>query len=73
MKYRMILTLLSVGILTLLYGQKANIDYVNLFIGTSNFGVCHPGVVIPGGMASVSPFNVAFDTTGIENPIEKDS
>ncbi|MBR5384524.1 MAG: GH92 family glycosyl hydrolase [Bacteroidales bacterium] len=33
-------------------------DYVNPFIGTSNFGACNPGAVVPNGLMSVSPFNV---------------
>lgn len=32
-------------------------DYVNTFIGTTNFGATHPGAVVPGGMMSVVPFN----------------
>ena len=48
-------------------------DEVNPFIGTSNFGATHPGAIAPRGMLSISPFNVAFDTTGIKNPLEKDS
>ncbi|MFC3120610.1 GH92 family glycosyl hydrolase [Agaribacter flavus] len=35
-------------------------QYVNPFIGTSNFGATHPGAQYPHGMASVVPFNVAF-------------
>lgn len=34
------------------------IDYVNPFIGTSNFGTTNPGAVRPHGMMSVVPFNV---------------
>ncbi|MEC3908248.1 GH92 family glycosyl hydrolase [Tamlana sp. 2201CG12-4] len=46
------------------------IDYVNPFVGTSNFGATNPGAIAPRGMASVSPFNVA----GPQNlPHEKDS
>ena len=33
-------------------------EWVNPFIGTSNFGACNPGAVLPNGMMSVSPFNV---------------
>ena len=45
-------------------------DYVNPFIGTSNFGATNPGAIAPRGMVSVSPFNVA----GPQNlPLEKDS
>lgn len=46
--------------------------YVNPFIGTSNFGATYPGAVRPLGMASVSPFNVAFKK-GDGNVFEKDS
>lgn len=34
------------------------VDYVNPFIGTTNFGTCNPGAVCPSGMVSVVPFNV---------------
>lgn len=44
-------------------------NYVNPFIGTSNFGATNPGAIAPRGMASVSPFNVA----GSQNTLEKDS
>lgn len=33
-------------------------DYVNPFVGTTNFGTCNPGAVCPNGMMSVVPFNV---------------
>lgn len=33
-------------------------DYVNPFIGTSNYGTTNPGAVCPQGMMSVVPFNV---------------
>ena len=35
-----------------------SIDYVNPFIGTTNFGTTNPGAVLPNGLMSVSPFNV---------------
>ena len=45
-------------------------DYVNPFVGTSNFGTTNPGAVCPNGMMSVTPFNV----TGSEkNVFDKDS
>jgi len=44
-------------------------DYVNPFIGTSNFGATNPGAISPRGMVSVSPFNVS----GKKNTFEKDS
>ena len=37
---------------------KDNIDYVDPFIGTTNFSVCNPGAVCPHGLMSVVPFNV---------------
>ncbi|GET46164.1 GH92 family glycosyl hydrolase [Capnocytophaga felis] len=55
------------------FSQKTPADYVNPFIGTSNFGATHPGAIAPRGMLSISPFNVSFYTKGIENPLEKDS
>lgn len=45
------------------------INYVNPFIGTSNFGATNPGAIAPRGMVSVSPFNVS----GTQNVLEKDS
>lgn len=47
-------------------------DWVDPFIGTSNYGATHPGPHYPHGLASVLPFNVAF-REGTENPIEKDA
>ena len=38
--------------------QKQAVDYVNPFIGTSNFGTCNPGALVPHGLMSVTPFNV---------------
>lgn len=59
----------------LLFASIANaqqpIDYVNPFIGTSNYGATHPGAVMPRGMVSVSPFNVSG--TKHNTPLEKDS
>lgn len=44
-------------------------SYVDPFIGTTNYGATHPGAVVPWGMASVVPFNVAGKT----NKYDKDS
>jgi len=45
-------------------------DYVNPFIGTTNYGTTNPGAVCPNGMMSVTPFNV----TGSDlNRKDKDS
>ena len=48
------------------------VGLVNPFIGTSNYGATHPGPVLPAGLASVCPFNVAFKK-GAGNVFEKDS
>lgn len=34
------------------------VDYVDPFIGTTNYSVCNPGAVLPNSMMSVVPFNV---------------
>jgi predicted alpha-1,2-mannosidase len=44
-------------------------DFVNPFIGTSNYGATYPGPIAPRGLVSISPFNVA----GKQNKLEKDS
>ena len=46
------------------------IDYVNPFIGTTNYGATNPGAVVPQGMVSVVPFNV---TGSAENKHDKDA
>lgn len=33
-------------------------QYVNPFVGTTNFGTTNPGAICPNGMMSVTPFNV---------------
>ena len=42
----------------LLATAQRPVDYVNPFIGTSNYGTTNPGAVCPQGMMSVVPFNV---------------
>ena len=37
---------------------KDNVDYVDPFIGTTNFSICNPGAIRPHGLMSVVPFNV---------------
>ena len=46
------------------------LNYVNPFIGTTNFGTTNPGAVCPNGMMSVSPFNVMGSDS---NVYDKDS
>ena len=51
---------------TLIYaGESRIIDYVNPFIGTSNFGTTNPGAIRPNGMMSVTPFNVMGSDTNV--------
>ena len=48
---------------------ESPVDYVNSFIGTTNFGTCNPGAICPQGMMSVVPFNVMGSD---ENVFDKD-
>ena len=50
--------------------QKEPVDYVNPFVGTTNYGTTNPGAVCPQGMMSVTPFNVMGNAP--ENRINKD-
>ena len=54
----------------LLHAQKSPVDYVNPFIGTTNFGTCNPGAVMPAGLMSVVPFNVMGSDL---NALDKDA
>ena len=49
---------LSLAALLLAWPLFAQTEYVNPFIGTTNFGACNPGAVTPNGLMSVTPFNV---------------
>lgn len=51
-------------------GERQPVDYVNPFVGTTNFGTTNPGAVCPQGMMSVVPFNVMGAVNG---DIDKDS
>ena len=67
---KIIIFILFVFCNVLLINAQEPADYVNPFIGTSNYGATYPGPIAPRGMASISPFNVA----GAKNlPLEKDS
>lgn len=50
--------------------QKALVDYVDPFIGTTNFGTTNPGAITPNGLMSVVPFNVMGSS---ENTYDKDA
>ena len=51
-------------------GARQPVDYVNPFVGTTNYGTTNPGAVCPQGMMSVVPFNVMGAVNG---NIDKDS
>ncbi len=53
----MAIALLALSALSM-QAQKQPIDYVDPFIGTTNFSVCNPGAIRPHGLMSVVPFNV---------------
>ena len=57
------------GVLSLSSFAQNKLDYVNPFIGTTNFGATNPGAIVPQGMISVVPFNV---TGSAENTWDKD-
>ncbi|MGJ1410808.1 GH92 family glycosyl hydrolase [Sphingobacterium thalpophilum] len=50
--------------------QKLPTDYVNPFIGTTNYGTTNPGAQVPHGLMNVSPFNVMGSSI---NAIDKDA
>ena len=50
--------ILAAAMLLAAGGLRAQNEWVNPFIGTSNFGACNPGAVTPNGLMSVTPFNV---------------
>uniref|UniRef100_A0AB33J442 GH92 family glycosyl hydrolase n=1 Tax=Prevotella sp. GTC17259 TaxID=3236795 RepID=A0AB33J442_9BACT len=56
MKFKTLLSLLLLAALPAM--AERNVDYVDPFIGTTNFSVCNPGTVLPHGLMSVVPFNV---------------
>lgn len=49
---------------------KTPLDYVNPFIGTTNYGTTNPGAVCPNGLMSVVPFNVMGSP---DNKYDKDN
>ncbi len=57
MKKIAVLVFHAVSILSL-SAQKQPVDYVNPFIGTTNYGTTNPGALCPQSFMSVTPFNV---------------
>ena len=59
------------GVLALNVSQAQDpVDFVDPFIGTTNFGTCNPGAVCPNGTMSVVPFNVMGSA---DNTYDKDA
>lgn len=56
LKYMAVAALLACGALNA--SAKDNVEYVDPFIGTTNFSICNPGAIRPHGLMSVVPFNV---------------
>lgn len=67
---KMVLFSFLLGCCSLLVSAQQPVDYVNPFIGTSNYGTTNPGAICPQGMMSVTPFNVMGSKS---NKFDKDS
>lgn len=65
---KQVMSLLLCG--SLMVAAQQPVDYVNPFIGTSNYGTTNPGAICPQGMMSVTPFNVMGSES---NRFDKDS
>lgn len=72
MKRAFISCLYFFGLLAATAAEKdfSPVEYVNPFIGTTNFGTTNPGAVCPNGMMSVVPFNVMGSA---DNKYDKDA
>ncbi len=71
MKRLITFCIISFGMLTAsMAAEKHPVDYVNPFVGTTNFGTTNPGAVCPNGMMSVVPFNVMGSE---DNKYDKDA
>lgn len=65
---KQVMSLLLCG--SLMAAAQQPVDYVNPFIGTSNYETTNPGAICPQGMMSVTPFNVMGSES---NRFDKDS
>lgn len=51
--------LMGIALTSVLFvSAQEPVDYVNPFVGTTNYGTTNPGAVVPQGMMSATPFNV---------------
>lgn len=55
---KILLSIVFAFVTTSFFAQSEPVDYVNPFIGTSNYGTTNPGAICPQGFMSVTPFNV---------------
>lgn len=55
---KILLSIAIAFVTTSFFAQSEPVDYVNPFIGTSNYGTTNPGAICPQGFMSVTPFNV---------------
>lgn len=67
---RLLLAVFLTGYILTGMAQQQPVDYVDPFIGTTNFSVCNPGAVLPHGLMSAVPFNVMGSD---ENVFDKDA
>lgn len=66
---QLLLALTFMATPAVLQAQTDPVDFVDPFIGTTNFSVCNPGAVLPHGLMSAVPFNVMGSD---ENVYDKD-
>ena len=65
LNYRAVAALLACGALNA--SAKDNVEYVDPFIGTTNFSICNPGAIRPHGLMSVVPFNVMGSDLNVQD------
>ncbi|OPZ30035.1 MAG: Glycosyl hydrolase family 92 [Bacteroidetes bacterium ADurb.BinA174] len=69
MKTKHLFTLVLLIAVQFVFAQNPT-DFVNPFIGTTNYGTTNPGPILPNGMMSVAPFNVMGSK---KNKFDKDA
>ncbi len=67
MRLRSLFITACTGLVCSLLHAQHPVDYVDPFIGTTNFSVCNPGAVLPHGMMSVVPFNVMGSDINVQD------
>lgn len=69
-KYRTVSAAIFVAVTSAISVADDYTQWVDPFVGTTNFGTTNPGAVVPNGMMSVVPFNVMGSD---ENVYDKDA